>query len=308
MSSGNIKSNSTTKRMDSNRVRLYTGESQRPNGTYMYRWTDAQGKRHYIYAPTLEKLREEEKLIIVDEHDGIKQENKLLTLNDLFELWKDTKRGIKDSTFQNYIYMYNLIVAPNFGKNRVQMIKKSDVKKFYNRLADGKRMQIATIDNIHNVLHQVFQIAVDDSIIRINPTDNMLRELKMSRDYRSEKRKALTIKQQEIFLSYMKKNPKYQHWFPVFFIMLNTGIPDMFFAIERVNEKTGNENERTVKEHLCKMIGISYFEVSANNRLELADKIKRIFREKNIYILSNSQEDIEQCKKAFLRWKDKTQQ
>lgn len=130
------------------RVRLYTGESQRPNGTYMYRWTDAQGKRHYIYAPTLEKLREEEKLIIVDEHDGIKQENKLLTLNDLFELWKDTKRGIKDSTFQNYIYMYNLIVAPNFGKNRVQMIKKSDVKKFYNRLADGKRMQIATIDNI----------------------------------------------------------------------------------------------------------------------------------------------------------------
>ena len=34
MSSGNIKSNSTTKRMDSNRVRLYTGESQRPNGTY----------------------------------------------------------------------------------------------------------------------------------------------------------------------------------------------------------------------------------------------------------------------------------
>lgn len=119
--------------------------------------------------------------------------------------------------------MYNLIVAPNFGKNRVQMIKKSDVKKFYNRLADGKRMQIATIDNdnIHNVLHQVFQIVVDDNIIRINPTDNMLRELKMSRDYRSEKRKALTIKQQEIFLSYMKKNPKYQHWFPVFFIMLN---------------------------------------------------------------------------------------
>lgn len=104
MGSGNIKSNSTTKRMDSNRVRLYTGESQRPNGTYMYRWTDAEGKRHYIYAPTLEKLREEEKLIIVDEHDGIKQENKLLTLNDLFELWKDTKRGIKDSTFQNYIH------------------------------------------------------------------------------------------------------------------------------------------------------------------------------------------------------------
>ena len=88
---------------------------------------------------------------------------------------------------------------------------------------------------------------------------------------------------------------------------LETYIPDMLSAIERINKKTGNENERVVKEHLCKMNGITYFEVSANNRLELADKIKRIFREKNIYILSNSQEDIEQCKKAFLRWKDKTQ-
>ena len=89
---------------------------------------------------------------------------------------------------------------------------------------------------------------------------------------------------------------------------LETYIPDMLSAIERINKKTGNENERVVKEHLCKMNGITYFDVSANNRLELADKIKRIFREKNIYILSNSQEDIEQCKKAFLRWKDKTQQ
>lgn len=218
------KKNSTSKRTDDKRVRLYTGESQRANGTYMYRWTDDVGKRHYIYAPTLEKLREEEKLIIVDEHDGIKQENKTLTLNDLFQLWRETKRGIKDNTFQNYIYMYNLIVAPSFGKNRVQQIKKSDVKKFYNKLADGKRMQVATIDNIHNVLHQVFQVAVDDNIIRQNPTDNMLRELKMSREYRVEKRKALTKPQQELFLTYIKNNHKYEHWYPVFFIMLNTGM------------------------------------------------------------------------------------
>lgn len=89
---------------------------------------------------------------------------------------------------------------------------------------------------------------------------------------------------------------------------METYIPDMLSAIERINKKTGNENERVVKEHLCKMNGIMYFEVSANNRLDLADKIKRIFREKNIYILSDSQEDIEQCKKAFLRWKDKSHQ
>ena len=56
------------------------------------------------------------------------------------------------------------------------------------------------------------------------------------------------------------------------------------------------------------MNGISYFEVSAKNHYELADKIKKIFQEKNIYILSNSQEDIKKCKKAFFKWKDITQQ
>ena len=75
----------------------------------------------------------------------------------------------------------------------------------------------------------------------------------------------------------------------------------MFSVIERINKRSGNENERAVKEHLCKMNGISYYEVSANNHYELADKCKKMFQEKNIYILSNSQEDIEKCKKAFFQ-------
>ena len=60
-------------RFDSNRTRLKTGETQRPNGTYAYRWSTPDGKRHSIYAPTLEKLREQEEQIIVDKHDGIHQ-------------------------------------------------------------------------------------------------------------------------------------------------------------------------------------------------------------------------------------------
>ena len=82
----------------------------------------------------------------------------------------------------------------------------------------------------------------------------------------------------------------------------------MFSVIERINKMSGNEIVRAVKEHLCKMNGISYYEVSANNHYELADKIKKMFQEKKIYILSNSQEDIEKFKKAFFKWKDITQQ
>ena len=37
---------------------LKQGESQRKDGTYMYRYTDECKKRHYVYASTLPELRE----------------------------------------------------------------------------------------------------------------------------------------------------------------------------------------------------------------------------------------------------------
>ncbi|MFR1990630.1 MAG: tyrosine-type recombinase/integrase [Oscillospiraceae bacterium] len=112
----------------------------------------------------------------------------------------------------------------------VQVVK-SDVKRFYNTLADDQHLKISTIDGIHNVLHQVFQVAVDDNYIRGNPTDRMLKELKVAHGHEVEKRKALTLDQQELFLRYIKETEKYQHWYPIFFIMLNTGM--------RVGEITG---------------------------------------------------------------------
>ena len=48
----------TKKRMDKNRTVLKKGESQRENGTYAYRWQTADGKRHTIYAKTLNELCE----------------------------------------------------------------------------------------------------------------------------------------------------------------------------------------------------------------------------------------------------------
>jgi len=218
-------------RYDNNRTRLKTGESQRPNGTYVYRWTDTDGKRNAIYAPTLELLRIQEEQIVVDKYDGIRTDKKNLTVNDMFDLWCQLKRGIKDSTFKNYIYMFELFVKPVFGKNKISMVKKSDIRRFYNSLADGKILKITTIDNVHNVLHQVFQVAVDDNIIRSNPTDGMLKELKLSHGFEREKKNALTVEQQKLFFDFLMNNSKNQHWYPIFYIMANTGM--------RVGEITG---------------------------------------------------------------------
>lgn len=212
------------RRLDKNRITLRTGESQRSNGTYSYRWTSNDGRRHDIYANTLEELREKEELAKIDQHDGIKTETRQITVNELFDMWCDLKRGIKDNTLQNYKYMYNMFVRPSFGKLRVTAVKKSDVKRFYNKLADDRILKVATIDTVHNILHQSFNMAVDDNIIRANPTENMLKELKKAHNFTREKRKALTVDEQKLFINYLRTNQQYNHWHPVFAVMLGTGM------------------------------------------------------------------------------------
>ena len=219
------------KRKDKDRIVLRTGEGQRPNGTYEYRWTDKTGKRRRVYAKTLEELREKEKEIERDKSDGIKAEARYVTVNELFDLWKQIKRGLKDNTFQNYQYMYNTFVRPEFGKKRISTLKKSDVKRFYNYLADERGLQASTIDSIHTVLHQVLDMAVDDSYIRNNPSNNVLKELKQSHVFKTEKRKALTRPQQDLLLDFLQRNHTYNHWYPIFAVMLGTGL--------RVGEATG---------------------------------------------------------------------
>ena len=61
-----------TKRKDKSRVVLKTGEVQRKDGTYQFSWQDSQMKRRFVYARTLDDLREKEKRIQKDKCDGIK--------------------------------------------------------------------------------------------------------------------------------------------------------------------------------------------------------------------------------------------
>lgn len=146
-------------------------------------------------------------------------------------MWVELKKGLKDNTFQNYQYMYRQFVYFDIGYLKVMKIKRSDIRRFYNRLFDERGLKISTIDNIHTVLHQVLELAVEDDYLRNNPADNALKELKKSRNIDVEKRKALTIAEQQLFMKYLDKNRQYHHWKPIFEIMLKTGL--------RVGEITG---------------------------------------------------------------------
>lgn len=162
-----------------------------------------------------EKLREMTRFA-----DGIKAEARYVTLDDLYELWKDLKRGLKNNTFENYKYIYETFVRRQIGSKRVSTFLKSDIKRFYNYLVDERGLKPATVDGVHNILHQIFDMAVDDNYIRNNPTNNVLRELKKAHCFKTEKRRGLTRPEQELFMDYLKNSNTAVYWYPVFAVML----------------------------------------------------------------------------------------
>lgn len=213
-----------TKRKDKSRAVLRTGESQRADGTYQFRWTDSNHKRFCVYAKTLDELRYKEEQIKKDKSDGIKTEARYTTVNEVYELWKELKRGLKNNTFENYKYMYETFVRHQIGSKTVSSLKKTDIKRFYNYLTDERQLKPSTIDSIHTVLHQILDMAVDDDYIRNNPSENVLRELKQAHCFKTEKRRALTRPEQELLLSYLKNTPAAQYWYPIFAVLVGTGL------------------------------------------------------------------------------------
>ena len=118
-----------TKRKDKSRAVLRTGESQRADGTYQFRWTDSNHKRFCVYAKTLDELRYKEEQIKKDKSDGIKAEARYTTVNEVYELWKELKRGLKNNTFENYKYMYETFVRHQIGSKTVSSLKKTEWHK-----------------------------------------------------------------------------------------------------------------------------------------------------------------------------------
>lgn len=139
------------KRKDKSGRVLKTGENQRKNGTYDYRYTDGHGKVRCVYAKTLEALREKESAIQRDLADGIDYAAGEITASELVDRYMGLKRDIGPNTLRAYQTAVNRIRESDFGKLKVRNVKLSDAKRFYIELHD-KGIKRNTITGYHSIL------------------------------------------------------------------------------------------------------------------------------------------------------------
>lgn len=225
----------TTKRKDSKGRILRDGEIQKADGRYEFRYYDVNNCRRSIYSWRLtetdatpegkrnsQSLREMERNLIRDVQDGLLTQQRL-TLNHRWDDYIENKPELKQSTRTNYRYMYDKYVRNKIGGMNMSSIKFTTMKKFFNHLIHEVGFKPNSVEIVHTILHPVFTIAVRDGLIRINPTDGIMADLRRSNDWEKPKRHGLTEPQQKAFMAFIEASKQYDHWYPLFACLLGTG-------------------------------------------------------------------------------------
>jgi len=212
-----------TSRKDPKGRKLKEGESYRSDGRYQYRYKMECGKKHFVYAATLEQLRKKEDEIKNTQRNDIKINASNITLDDMFELYMSGKGELKQSSRTNYRYMYNNCIKEELGERKITAIKYSDIRSFYSSLMRERKFKPNTLESVNSILHPVFTLAMRDGYIRVNPTDGVMSEIKKSHGWEKSKRHALTIEEQQAFIDYVSQTRKYNRWLTLFTVFLGTG-------------------------------------------------------------------------------------
>jgi site-specific recombinase XerD len=208
------------KRKDNKGRVLKSGESQRKDSTYMYRYTDIFGKRKYVYAQTLQELREKEANIQKDLIDGIDSTSGDMTVHQLVKKHLSLKQGMRKKTMSAYLAVANVLEQEEFGHRKVAKVKPSDAKKWVVEMSE-KGYMYNTIGSMLSVIRPAFQMAIEDNIIRKNPFNF---ELSSVITKKANRRKSLTEDEKNRYLEYIKNSGYYAKYYDEIVILLGTGL------------------------------------------------------------------------------------
>lgn len=220
-------------RRDHKGRKLWTGESQRKDGKYEYKYQDACGVRRTVYSwkltpsDTVPKgkrndisLREKEKQIQKELDGNLVPNGGNLTVLELVEKYIAQKRGVRHNTKANYNFVINIIKKEAFGQKRIDKVKIYDAKEWLIKLQEDGR-GYSTIHSIRGVVKPAFQMAVENDLLNKNPFEFQLNTVVVND---SVTREAITRQQERAFLEFVKNDSHFCKYYDGIFILFKTGL------------------------------------------------------------------------------------
>lgn len=221
------------KRRDNKGRILKTGESQRKDGRYAYKYIDTFGKPQFVYAwklvitdktpagkredtPLREKIKELEKDLL----DGIDTIGKKMTVCQLYEKHTNQKRNVKRGTEVGRKHLLDILKADKLGARTIDTVKLSDGKEWAIRMKDNG-YAYKTISNYKRSLKAIFYTAIQDDCVRKNPFDFNITDI-LEDD--TKPKEILTPEQEENLLLFAQNDYTYKKICEEIIILLGTGL------------------------------------------------------------------------------------
>ena len=221
------------KRRDSKNRVLRSGESQRKDGRYAYKYTDTFGKPQFVYAWKLvptdktpkgkredKSLREKVKEIQKDLDDGIDPVGKKMTVCQLYEKHIRNHANVRHGTKQGRKQLMRILEEDTIGAYSIENVKMSDAKEWALRMKE-KGYSFTTISNYKRSLKAAFYSAIQDDCIRKNPFDFHINTVI---EDNTEPKIPLSPLQEESLLSFVKSDKVYYKYYDELIILLGTGL------------------------------------------------------------------------------------
>lgn len=230
----------SAKRKDSRGRNLRDNEFQKKDGRYEYRFTDKTGKTKSVYswrlvptdkAPAGKRdslsLREKESAIQRD-IEGDLIINRTATVDDYWQKMIRQRQGLKDYTRYLYKRLYLIYIKDFLGNQRIAEMKRSNIESFYLYIVNDRGLKPINLYGLHTVLLLIFDEALRDEIIRINPVSGVVNDLKRrniwnASDWCYKERYVFSDEVQTRFIDFLKSDRYGKTWISMFICFLGTG-------------------------------------------------------------------------------------
>lgn len=208
------------RRKDSNGRVLQSGESQRKDGIYQYRYTYG-GKRETVYAPNLNELRQKEKEIQALLGAGINYAAGTIDTIELVAKYINLRQGVRYSTRVGYQFVSNILKRETFCRKPIRDILASEAKVWMKKLFDEDGYGYSTLCAIKGIIAPAFRMAYEEDVIKKNPFDFDLSGVVPNN---AKPRQALTDQELIDWLDFVKNDSTYRKYYDEFIVLLGTGL------------------------------------------------------------------------------------
>lgn len=230
----------SAKRKDLKGRNLRDNEFQKKDGRYEYRFTDKTGKTKSVYSWRLvstdktpsgkrdaQPLREMEAIIQRDLEANLVV-NRTATVDEYWQKMFTKKQGLKDYTRYIYKRLYLTYIKDILGSRKIADIKRADIESFYIYAVNERGMKPNNLKGFHTVLLLIFDEAVRDEIIRLNPVSGVVNDLKRRNIWKQsewdrKEKYVFSDEAQSKFIDFLKADPCAKKWAPMFICFLGTG-------------------------------------------------------------------------------------